>query len=251
MRILVIEDEPRAASRLIRMIKGQLPSAEIVAQLASVKASLDWFTNNPDPDLVFLDVQLEDGDSFEILSGQDISSPIIFCTAYSEYALSAFDANSIDYLLKPVNEEKLKRALAKYERFVGFRMEKGSWQLLSGEPEEAPYKKRLMVPHGRKLVMVELEQVILMEAYLKGTKLIDVYGNEWMLDNPLTALEAELDPSVFFRISRQVLIQLSYLESLERRASAVYACFKEREEKHLVSRSNVRNLKEVLKSRNF
>lgn len=248
MKVMVVEDEPRAANRLIRMIKAQMPAAEIVAQIASVKEALSWFDVNSDPDLIFMDVRLEDGDSFEILSSREISSPIIFCTAYSEYALAAFDANSIDYLLKPVNEEKLARALKKYAHFVGFRMEQGTWRTITEQQVEASYKKRLMVPHGRKLVMVEVDQIMVMEAYLKGTKVIDAEGREWVLDEPLSTLETLLDPNSFFRISRQTMVQLPYIDHLHRDGTTVSVTLHNWDGKYTVSRSRVRSLKDRLKS---
>ncbi len=214
MKILVIEDEPRAANRLIRMIRGQQPTVEVLAQIGSVQSALKWFGTNEEPDLIFLDVRLEDGDSFEILEKQDIQSPIIFCTAYSEYALSAFEANSIDYLLKPVSEEKLARALAKYERFSGFKMEAGVWQTLTEDQQDIQFKKRFMVAQGRKLIMLDVENVILLEAYLKGTKLVDNNGKEWFLDDPVAVIERQLNPDEFYRISRQDVIRLSAVQSI-------------------------------------
>ncbi|MEX0298254.1 MAG: LytR/AlgR family response regulator transcription factor [Kordiimonas sp.] len=246
MRVLIIEDEPRAANRLVRMIKAQLPAVQVLDKIGSVKGALQWFLKNEEPDLIFLDVRLEDGDSFEILKKRDIKSPIIFCTAYSEYALSAFEANSIDYLLKPVSEEKLARALAKYERFLGFKMETGSWQSFSIEEQTNRYKKRFMVTQGRKLVMLDVDHVIILETYLKGTKLIGENGREWVLDDPVSAIEKQLDPEKFYRISRQDIVRLSAIQSIQKTESGhiVHVC--EGMNCRSVSRARVKGLRAAL-----
>lgn len=248
MRILIIEDEPRAANRLARMIKQQLPSAKVLAQLPSIKASVSWLETNPEPDLIFLDVRLEDGESFEILAAHPVQAPIIFCTAYSEYALDAFETNSIDYLLKPVSEAKLARALMKFERYTGFKMASADWAYLSETAKPTQYKQRFMVPSGRKLVMVETDTIVLLEAYLKGTKMIDEDGREWVMDEPVSAVEVALNPRQFYRVSRQAVVRLSSVEGLERGTSGISVRLKGVTASQTVSRSRVQRLKELLKT---
>ena len=246
MNILIVEDEPRAASRLERMIMAQLPSAKIVAQTASVLKTLEWLRTHPEPDLIFLDVRLEDGESFEVLAQHDVVSPIIFCTAYSEYALDAFEANSIDYLLKPVSEEKLARALSKYERYTGFRMKSPEWQFLTEEPVEKSYKKRLMVPAGQQFTMLETEKIVLLEAYLKGTKIIDEMGKEWFLDDPVSKVAESLDPKYFFRINRQHVVRLAACSAIKRLGSNHVVSISGVAEPRTVSRARVKEFKQVL-----
>ncbi len=127
MKVLIIEDEPRAANRLARLIEELAPEVEVLAKIPSVAATVSWLEQNASPDLIFMDVRLEDGESFEILAQTSVDSPIIFCTAYSDYALQAFAVNSIDYLLKPVVRRDLSRALTKYRKFSGYRMASGIW----------------------------------------------------------------------------------------------------------------------------
>ena len=116
MRILIIEDETPAADRLKKMILDFEPTADITSNLVSIASAVKWLKENPAPDLIFMDIHLSDGDSFEIFNEQEVTSPVVFVTAYDQYALDAFKVNSIDYLLKPVKKEDLSRALEKYKQ---------------------------------------------------------------------------------------------------------------------------------------
>src|ERR1043166_7566305 len=119
MTILIIEDEPQAAQRLEKLIRSILPLAEFFPSIDTVKKSVQWFNSNHMPNLIFMDIQLADGISFQIFDQVEVKSPVIFTTAYDEYALKAFKVNSIDYILKPVYEQELRTAIQKYERLTG------------------------------------------------------------------------------------------------------------------------------------
>jgi len=219
MNLLIIEDEPRAANRLERMIKEVQPKAHILAKIPSVKAAIAWFLAHKSPDIIFMDVRLEDGESFDILSQAKIDAPIVFCTAHADYALRAFEANSIDYLLKPVVSKDLQRALEKYEKFTGFRMKDAVWPNFAadGISSQRPYKKQFLVAVGQRFTPVLVQDIILVEAYLKGARLIDKYGKEWPLDDPLSTIETMLDPASFMAVSRQNLVRLDAVRQLKAR----------------------------------
>ena len=196
MKVLIVEDEPRAANRLARLISDLEPSVHILAKLSSIVSTVDWLKNNPSPDLIFMDVRLEDGDCFEIFKLIPVDSPIVFSTAYSEYALQAFAVNSIDYVLKPVTRQQLKRALQKYKKFVGYRMSPDTW------PDfrlESTFQQQFLVAIGGRFVPVRTDQVIAARSYLKATQLIDHEGKQWLLDLGLKDVTARLDPSRFFK----------------------------------------------------
>ena len=251
MKILIIEDELRAASRLERYIKKVMPRAEILAKIPSIHEALNWFDHHSAPDLIFLDVQLEDGESFEILEQRDITSPIIFCTAYSQYALKAFSVNSIDYLLKPIVLTQLERALTKYQRYAGYRMEGPNWPrfppTIVDQNEsliaQKLYRKQFLVAVAGVFTPISTDSIIAAFSYLKGTQLVDSNGKEWQLDESLVEIENGLDAGQFFRISRQCLIRLKSVEWLKRSGSIYHLKLVGLTEVLTVSRGHVPSLK--------
>jgi len=250
MRVLIVEDEPRAANRLARLILELLPDACILAKTTSVAGTLDWLERNEPPNLIFMDVRLEDGDSFEILRKRKIDTPIIFCTAYSDYALQAFGVHSIDYLLKPVIRSDLSRALSKYLRFSGFRMSSADWPEF---PVEGPvganlpaYRRQFLVALAGQFTPVKTRDLIAAKSYLKGTQLIDRDGRHWVLDHSLGEVENALDPGEFVRVSRQWLVRATSIQSLQRNDSGYVLMLKRSGERVKVSRARVRSLKERL-----
>jgi DNA-binding LytR/AlgR family response regulator len=220
MKILIVEDEPRAANRLERLIVELQPAATIVGKTPSVASTIQWLDNNATPDLVFMDVRLEDGDSFEILAKRSIESPIVFCTAFGGYALQAFAANSIDYLLKPIVRIDLTRALRKYQKFTGFRMSSNEWPDFPAESAAASgrknFRQQFLVAVAGHFSPVRTADVIAVGSYLKGCQLIDRSGRQWVLDDSLADVEGVLNPDDFCRVSRQWLVRLSAVVSLVR-----------------------------------
>jgi two-component system response regulator LytT len=250
MNVLIVEDEPRAANRLARLIHELQPEINIVAKTPSVASTLDWLHQNASPDLIFMDVRLEDGDSFEILSQSKTDSPIIFCTAYSDYALQAFAVNSIDYLLKPIVRNDLSRALDKYRRFSGYRMSSGNWPdfPVEGEFETRPptYRQQFLVALAGKFTPVRTVNVIAAGSFLKGSQLVDRNGRHWTLDDSLVEIEKGLNPREFCRISRQWLVRLSSIASLQRNDKAYFVLLTGKNHLLKVSRTRVKALKEQL-----
>ena len=247
MKVLIVEDEPRAANRLARLIQDLEPGFEVLAKIPSVAGTVDWLRQNSPPDLIFMDVRLEDGESFEILSQHSVDSPIIFCTAYSDYALQAFAVNSIDYLLKPVVRRDLSRAITKYKKLSGYRMASGNWPDFPQEgtlESEAPaYRQQFLVALAGRFRPVRTADLIAATSYMKGTQLIDRQARHWLLDDSLEEIERALDPSEFVRSSRQWLVRLSSIQSLTRTENGYVVSLPGMDESIKVSRARVKSLK--------
>ncbi len=250
MKVLIIEDEPRAANRLARLIAEVQPDIKILDKIPSVAGAVDWLDGHSPPDLIFMDVRLEDGDSFEILSQRKVDSPIIFCTAYSEYALQAFGANSIDYLLKPVVRSKLVSALEKYQRFSGFRMASNNWPQFPPERSidiaAKPYRQQFLVALAGQFTPVRSVDLVAAKSYLKGTQLVDRNGKQWVLDDALAEIEGALDPAEFMRVSRQWLARLTSIKTLSRSTSGYTLALEALDTPIRVSRGRVKGLKQRL-----
>lgn len=216
MEILIIEDEKPSARRLQRMLeKLDMP---VIQMLHNVAEAVNWFNINPHPDLIFLDIQLSDGLSFEIFDTVEVKSAIIFTTAYDEYALQAFKLNSIDYLLKPIEETDLERAVKKY---LGLKLKPQNVQLNfedikkllinSGERE---YKKRFTTKIGQHIKMIAIDEIECFYSENKGTYAHTVDGRDYLLETTLEQLEAELSPETFFRISRKYYINIHAIKDI-------------------------------------
>ena len=216
MKVVIIEDEAFAALRLKKMIQDYDPEIKIVAELESVAESVKWFRSNPEPDLIFLDIHLEDDLSFAIFDQVNISSPVIFTTAFDEYAIKAFKLKSIDYLLKPIIHEELAAALKKYDQFNG--MNKSSVDLNSLytllTSNEKKYRERFSISVGTKLKMVEVTDIAYFFVMDKGTYLRTAQGNTYSVDFTLDKAEEMLDPASFFRINRKYVINISSIANM-------------------------------------
>ncbi|MBD3582605.1 LytR/AlgR family response regulator transcription factor [Flavobacterium selenitireducens] len=211
MRIIVIEDEKPAARLLQRKLEKLGLQTEIM--LHSVQESLEWFAANEHPDLIFLDIQLSDGLSFEIFEHVAIESAVIFTTAYDEYALKAFKLNSIDYLLKPIDEDDLEAAVAKFRSRLPKR-ESGSLDFdeirkLLVNPFSNRYKQRFTVKIGQHLKVIPVGEIECFYSENKGTYLHTIDNRDYLLETTLEMLEGELDPLQFFRVSRKFIVSLA------------------------------------------
>lgn len=217
MNVVIIEDEAFAALRLKKMIEDYDPDIKILAELESVAESVKWFKSNPEPDLIFLDIHLEDDLSFAIFDQVNISSPVIFTTAFDEYAIKAFKLKSIDYLLKPIVHEELAAALKKYEQFSGLRQHQADLQSLYTllTSNDKKYRERFSISVGTKIKMVEVKDIAYFFVMDKGTYLRTHQGNTYNVDFTLDKLEEMLDPDSFFRINRKYLINLSSIASMQ------------------------------------
>ncbi|WP_348825271.1 LytR/AlgR family response regulator transcription factor [Flavobacterium aestuarii] len=221
MTTLIIEDEKPAARLLQRKLEKLDISVETM--LHSVEESIEWFSRNEHPDLIFLDIQLSDGLSFEIFEKVNIKSAVIFTTAYDEYALKAFKLNSIDYLLKPIDEDELEMAVLKFkDRFgsTGFVGNK-SMQLdfeqirkMFSNPFEKTFKKRFTVKIGQHLKVISTDEIECFFSENKGTYIHTFDNRNYLLDSTLEVLEQEIDTSEFYRISRKFIISLKSIKEI-------------------------------------
>lgn len=216
MNVIIIEDEKPSARRLQRMLKAIDIDAETM--LNSVEEAIEWFKNNKHPDLIFLDIQLSDGLSFEIFDAIEIKSAVIFTTAYDEYALKAFKLNSIDYLLKPIDEEDLKTSVEKFKSRTpqkqAVTLDFNDIKNLLVNPIEREYKKRFSVKIGQHLKLINIEDIECVYSENKGTYAFTNKGRNYLLDATLDQLENELEPHVFFRVSRKFYININAIKDM-------------------------------------
>jgi two-component system response regulator LytT len=254
MTTLIIEDEKPAA----RLLQRKLEKLEIAVEtmLHSVEESVDWFTNNEHPDLIFLDIQLSDGLSFEIFEKIDIKSAIIFTTAYDEYALKAFKLNSIDYLLKPIDEDDLEIAVTKFKsRLPKSNSENQNLQLdfeqirrMLSNPFEKNYKKRFTVKIGQHLKVITTDEIECFFSENKGTYIHTFDNRNYLIDSTLEILEQELDMKDFFRVSRKFIVPLQAIKEIQvytnSRLKVILPSYKEDEV--VVSREKVQDFKSWL-----
>ncbi len=216
MNIIIIEDEKPAARRLNRML-GEL-NITVHTMLHSVKESIEWFNTNEHPDLIFLDIQLSDGLSFEIFDAITIKSSIIFTTAYDEYALKAFKLNSIDYLLKPIDDEELEVAVQKYKeqspKKQQLQVDFEDIKKLLINPMDRTYKKRFTTKVGQHLKIFSVEDIECFYSENKGTYLHTTDNRNYLIDTTLESLEDELNPKQFFRASRKFYININAIQDI-------------------------------------
>lgn len=216
MRVIIIEDEKPSARRLQRMLDKLGINAETM--LHSVEESITWFQENEHPDLIFLDIQLSDGLSFEIFETISIKSAIIFTTAYDEYALQAFKLNSIDYLLKPIDSEDLKTAVEKYKERApekqAVTLDFSDIKKLLVNPLDREYKKRFSVKIGQHLKLINVDEIECFFSENKGTYMHTSEGRNYLLDKTLDQLEDELEPHTFFRINRKFYVNINAIKDM-------------------------------------
>lgn len=215
--ILIIEDEPEAAKRLETLVKNMIPQVRVLAKIDSIKKSVKWIEENPPPDLIFMDIQLADGLSFQIFDKCQVKSPVIFTTAYDAYALKAFKVNSIDYILKPVDEEELAAALKKLDTLT--QRKDNSAELLTSIGEAVrmltrQYKTRFVLKVGEHLKSIEVSDILYFFSLEKTTfaKLTD--GRKHILDYSLEHLEDVLNPQQFFRVNRKYIISAPAIQDM-------------------------------------
>lgn len=219
MKTIIIEDEKPAARRLSRMLEDL--DVNVSMMLHSVEEAIEWFQNNEHPDLIFLDIQLSDGLSFEIFDVIEVHSAIIFTTAFDEYALQAFKLNSIDYILKPIDDEDLEQAVNKYRTRFKTAVQPNTLALnfedikkLLVNPLEREYKKRFTAKVGQHLKIINAEDVESFFSENKGTYAATKEGRNYLLDTTLEQLEQELKPQQFFRVSRKFFVNVDYIKDI-------------------------------------
>ncbi|WP_299536051.1 LytTR family DNA-binding domain-containing protein [Ulvibacterium sp.] len=216
MEVIIIEDEKPAARRLSRLLKELGVGVSIM--LHSVEESIQWFQDNEHPDLIFLDIQLADGLSFEIFEHVEVQSAIIFTTAYDEYALQAFKLNSIDYLLKPIDDEDLEQAVKKFRalkpKSQKLTLDFEDIKKLLANPLEREYKKRFTAKVGQHLKIINADEVECFYSENKGTYAATSDGRNYLLETTLENLETELEPQTFFRVSRKFYINIKFIQDI-------------------------------------
>jgi two-component system response regulator LytT len=219
MKILIIEDENAAARRLEKLLLEVAPEAEIVGRLDSVEASIEWFQANPQPDLILLDIHLADGASFEIFEYVRVKSPVVFTTAYDEYALKAFKVNAVDYLLKPIKINELGNAIEKYKQVFQTKAPEADYsgllQTLRQQDGGKNYLRRMLIRFSNSLRLIDMNDAAYFYTKDKITFLVArSTGKRFPVDYPLDKLEALLDPAVFFRINRQFIIHVAAIKEM-------------------------------------
>lgn len=214
MTIVIVEDEIPAYRRLEKLVLDAIPEARIVAHLDSIQMCMDWFTANPRPQLVFLDIHLADGSAFDLLQQLSMPCPVIFTTAYDQYAMEAFKTASIDYLLKPVKKEHLIAALEKLKKLEGFFAPSANSQATIASAKTAEYKKRFMVRFGEHIKTLSVADIAYFFSENKSVFARTFEGRSYPIDSNLDALEPLLDPESFFRINRQYIISLAAIAEM-------------------------------------
>ena len=217
MNVLIIEDENAAARRLEKLLKEVAPEVAILQQLDSVESSILWLKQNPAPDLIFLDIHLADGSSFDIFEHVKITCPIIFTTAYDEYALQAFKVNAVDYLLKPIKNTELSVALDKYRKvFKPAAVIDYSALLESLRRADDPnYLQRMLIRLGHSLKLIEVADAAYFYTKEKITFVVTRSGGKrYPVDYPLDKLETLLDKKAFFRINRQFIVNIAAIREM-------------------------------------
>ncbi|HTI08183.1 MAG TPA: LytTR family DNA-binding domain-containing protein [Puia sp.] len=225
MKILIVEDEDLAVKKIRKTLQSVDEQAVVAGVTDSIKSTVEWLERNPPPDLILMDIELADGQSFEIFQLTDVKSPVIFTTSYDEYALKAFKVNSVDYLLKPVQKEELEAALDKYKRM---KEKFGAKEVAAEEvrldsllkelrqrlqPKE--YRQRFLVKHGQKLVSVEVGEIayFFSDGRLNFFKTSD--NRKFVVDYTMDELEEMIDPKLYFRISRAFYVSVNCIEKID------------------------------------
>ena len=216
MKVLIIEDEKPAAEKLKKSIQKIDPGISVEAMLGSIKEAIVWLQKNPVPELIFMDIELTDGLSFKIFNAVNITCPVIFVTAYDEYWQEAFEHNSIDYLLKPVKQEKLEATLKKYEQlkqyFTSNLQQLIQWQQ---QPQQQAYKKRFLVKKGNDYLTIKTEDIAYFYAIHKLVCMVEKEGQKFILDKSLSDLEKELEPAMFYRVNRKFLVNINAIRKIK------------------------------------
>mgnify|MGYP000456215483 CR=1 FL=1 len=243
-KIIIIEDEKPAARRLERLlVKLKHP---VYKKLHSVEEAINWFKKNLEVDLIFLDIQLSDGLSFEIFEQVTIEADLIFTTAYDEYALRAFKLNSIDYLLKPIDNEELSKALKKYEKrkvsqYIDAELLK---RLLNKSQDDTTYKTRFSIKIGDRFKTYTVDEIACFESSDKVTSIVSLEGKNYIIDESLNQLEHLLSPKDFFRINRSHIIHYNAIqEMVSYSSSRIKVSLKGLDKGIIVSRERVKDFK--------
>jgi DNA-binding LytR/AlgR family response regulator len=212
MEILIVEDEKPAAERLIRMVSRHTQPVSVVARLGSVRDTVQWLTHRGEPDLMLLDIQLSDGSSLDIFRQCTVTCPVVFTTAYDEHILEAFQYNCIDYLLKPIHEEKLHAALGRYRTLRKHFTQEIASLLEDLSTTTHRYRRRITVKTGIEFLSIPTGHIAFFYTEHKLVFLVDRTGKKYLAERSMADLESMLDPSEFFRINRKILAHINAVD---------------------------------------
>ena len=211
MKLLIIEDEYHAQKYLSNLLKEVIPTAQILDMLDSIEDAVDWFKNNAVPDLIFMDIQLADGLSFSIFKKVEVNAPVIFTTAFDQYTLQAFKVNSVDYLLKPIDEIDLKRAIDKYHQIYDNNKSYSQESLLkviNSFQQKDNFRQRFLIKQGKDFIYLPVEEIAYLYSADGMTFIMDTNKKRHLIDTTLDNVEKELNSKNFFRISRKQIIHI-------------------------------------------
>jgi two-component system response regulator LytT len=213
MRILIVEDETAAYDNLVDILSIVDPGIQIVGNTESIRQTVRWLKTNPLPDLILMDIHLSDGSAFSIFNSVEIETPVIFVTAYDEYAIEAFKVNSIDYLLKPIKEEDMKRALDKFRRLTRHDILKYLSQL-TNLTQVPKYADKILIPFRDKLQPVDLKEVSCFYTTEKKTRIFLKNGKSYPYSSSLEQIETTLNPADFIRANKQFILSRSSVKNI-------------------------------------
>ena len=215
MRTIIIEDEKPAAEKLMKAIAKADATIDVITICNSIESATGWLKNNPTPHLIFMDIELTDGLSFKIFEKVKISCPVIFTTAYDEYWQEAFEHNSIDYLLKPIKQDKLEAALSKYEMLKKYFSQNLNNLLDAQKQLQNEFKKRFLVKRGTDYFSIKTEDIAYFYATHKLVCMVDSKAQKFILDQSLSDIEKQLDPLQFYRVNRKYLVQMNAIKKIK------------------------------------
>jgi len=219
MKLLIVEDEELAAKKLQKILAAVDPSILVAGVTDSIKTTVEWLQENPQPDLILMDIELCDGQSFEIFNLTEVKSPVIFTTSYDEFALKAFKVNSLDYLLKPVQKDELEVALKKFHKLKGSQQSDMNIDQLVKELQSklkpVSYRKRFLVKHAQKLISMEVGDI----AYFYSDGRLNFFkttdNKKFVGDYTMDDREEMLDPERYFRISRSFYVSINSVDKID------------------------------------
>lgn len=217
-KVLIIEDEFHAVKRLQQLLRTAWPEVEILEVLESVEECLKWFSQNQVPDLIFSDIQLADGISFDVFKQVQVECPVIFTTAFDEFAIKAFKLNSIDYLLKPIDPEELGTAIEKYHRLYKDSSSVDSsmvLQTLLKQLQQTDYPERFLIQQAQGLAYINAKEIAYCFTDQGNTWVVTTDGKKYHVDYNLEKMESMLDPKLFFRINRKLIVQLQSIVKVQ------------------------------------
>lgn len=213
MKVLIIEDELLAQAKLESMLLALDPSIMIVGKLSSVKDSIAWLSTNPQPDVAFVDIQLSDDHSFEIFRRHPAQFPVVFTTAFDKYLLESFEFNSIDYLLKPITEEKLRRSLTKLKKLEQHFLYGNMMKLI--QQTQSQQKERIIARKGTEFIALTFDEIAFFFTEHRIVFVKDFSGHQYIIDKNLAELENDLDKKRFFRINRKFVASIDAIEKFK------------------------------------